>query len=62
MADSAYVFRIVPRVSASVLLWRRDDEFDAEAKILFDRTISDHLPMDVIFGLTVELFTRIAGA
>lgn len=62
MADAAFVFRILPRVPVAVLLWRGDDEFDAEARVLFDRTISQHLPLDVIFGLTVVLCSSIARA
>jgi hypothetical protein len=62
MADAAFVFRILPRVPVAVLLWRGDDEFDAEARVLFDRTISQQLPLDVIFGMTVVLCSSIARA
>ncbi len=62
MADKAFVFRILPRVPVAVLLWRGDDEFDAEARILFDKTISQQLPLDVIFGMTVVLCSSIAQA
>jgi hypothetical protein len=60
MADQAYSFRITPRTPVAVLLWEGDDEFPAESKILFDRTIAKHLALDIIFGLTVEICTRIA--
>jgi hypothetical protein len=62
MADTAFVFRILPRVPVAVLLWQGDDEFDAEARILFDKTISQQLPLDVIFGMTVVLCSSIAQA
>ncbi len=62
MADAAFVFRILPRVPVAVLLWRGDDEFDAEARVLFDRTINQQLPLDVIFGMTVVLCSSIARA
>ena len=55
MADSAFQFRILPRIPIAVLLWLGNDEFNAEAKLLFDRTISEHLPSDVIFGLSLEV-------
>ena len=61
MADAAYSFRVLPRVPAAVLLWAADSEFEAEARMLFDRTISSHLPLDVIFGLSVEVCSRIAS-
>jgi hypothetical protein len=61
LADAACSFRVLPRVPAAVLLWKGDDEFPARARVLFDRTVSQHLPMDVILGLCVELLSRIAG-
>jgi hypothetical protein len=62
MADAAYVFQILPRIPVTVLLWTGDCEFDAEAKLLFDRTIGSHLPLDVIFGLAMEICARLSRA
>ncbi len=59
MADKAYSFRIAPRIPAAVLLWKGDDEFPAESKILFDKTIGEHVALDIIFALTVEICTRV---
>jgi Domain of unknown function (DUF3786) len=59
MADKAYSFRIAPRTPAAVLLWKGDDEFPAESKILFDKTIGEHLALDIILALTVEICTRV---
>ena len=61
MADQAYSFRIAPRIPAAVLLWEGDNEFPPESKILFDRTIAEHLALDIIFGMTVEICTKIAN-
>ncbi len=61
MADASYIFRITPRIPAAVLFWLGDSEFEPEVKILFDRTIDRHLPIDVIFALVVELCERIAS-
>ncbi len=61
MADAAYAFRIAPRIPVAVLFWRGDDEFPAEAKMLFDRSIGDHLALDIIFALAVEICTRFAN-
>jgi hypothetical protein len=58
MADAAYCFRIAPRIPVAVLLWQEDDEFPAQAKMLFDRSISDHLALDIIFALAVEVCSR----
>ncbi len=62
MADAAFSFRVLPRVPAAVLYWRPDDEFDARVRLLFDRTIGLHLPIDVIFGVGVEICSRLAAA
>jgi len=61
LGRAAYEFRILPRVPAAVLFWEADQEFEAQARLLFDRTISFHLPLDVIFGLSVETCERIAS-
>ena len=61
MADAAYHFKIAPRIPIAVLFWDADDEFPAESKVLFDRTIIDHLALDIVFALAVEVCTRIAG-
>ncbi|MCG6879270.1 MAG: DUF3786 domain-containing protein [Deltaproteobacteria bacterium] len=53
MADKAYAFRIAPRIPVAVLLWKGDDEFPAESKLLFDKSISEHLALDIIFALSV---------
>jgi hypothetical protein len=59
MADAAYAFEITPRIPVAVQFWDKDDEFSAEAKILFDKTIAEHLPPDIVFCLTVEICRRI---
>jgi len=61
MADAAYSFHITPRIPAAVLFWNGDDEFHPESKILFDRTITEHLTPDIIFCLAVEICQRIGG-
>ena len=60
---------IEPGQSALFLLiadWTEDrvldalDEFDAEVRILFDGTIGEQLPIDVIYGMTLVLCSGIA--
>lgn len=53
MADAAYCFLIAPRIPVLVQFWNKDDEFMAECKMLFDRSIADHLALETIFGLSV---------
>ena len=51
MADVAYRMLPFPRVPLYYLLWRGDDEFEPEVKILFDRSIENTFPADAIWGL-----------
>ncbi len=60
MADKAYTFRIAPRIPVALLLWRGDDEFPAESRMLFDRSIMAHLALDIVFSLAVFVCTTIA--
>ncbi len=59
MADAAYRFQITPRIPVSVLYWKGDDEFPAESKILYDRTINEHLASDIIYALAVGICERL---
>ena len=59
MADAAYRFKITPRIPVAVLYWRGDDDFPAESKILYDKTIAEHLASDVIYALAVGICERL---
>ena len=59
LGDAAFKFQILPRVPVAAVLWYADDEFDASAKLLMDATIEQHLPLDVIFGMSLEVIGRI---
>ncbi len=59
LADAAYSFKITPRIPVAVLYWRGDDDFRAEAKILYDRTIAEHLPSDIVYALAVGVCERL---
>ncbi|MCP4117622.1 MAG: DUF3786 domain-containing protein [Desulfobacteraceae bacterium] len=59
MADAAYSFKITPRIPVAVLYWRGDDEFPAESKILYDKTIAEHLASDIIYALAVGVCERL---
>jgi len=60
-ADAAYVFNITSKIPVAVLFWDGDDDFPAESKILFDKTIAEHLTSDIIFALTIEICSRIGS-
>ncbi len=59
MADAAFCFEITPKIPVAVLYWSGDDDFPAEAKILYDKSICEHLTPDVVFSLAVEICRRI---
>jgi len=46
MGDAAFAFEVLPRVSLAVVWWAGDDEFPANATVLFDSASSRYLPTD----------------
>jgi hypothetical protein len=62
MADAAFGFQITPDMPVAVLYWAGDEDFPAEAKILYDRGVIEALPLDIVFALAVEVCARIGGA
>jgi len=61
MADAAYIFKIAPRIPVAVLYWEGDDEFPPESKILYDKSVTEHLTSDIIFALAVAICERIGS-
>lgn len=59
LADAAWGFTITPRLPVAALYWRGDDEFPAEAKILFDASIGSCLAADVVYALAVGICDRL---
>ncbi len=59
MADASYRFTIMPRIPVLVQFWEKDDDFEAECKMLFDKSISKHLDLEIIFGLSVVVCKNI---
>ena len=55
MADAAHGFGIAPRIPVAVLCWAGDEDFPAETRILYDRSIIHHLALDVVFALAVGI-------
>ena len=59
LGDASFQVMAFPRVPVQVLLWLTDEVFPAQISFLFDATIEQHLPLDVIFGLVCELCFRL---
>jgi hypothetical protein len=56
-ADLAILFRPLPRIPVMLVFWDEDkiDGFEAEVKLLFDETISEHLDIESIMFLSERL-------
>ncbi len=61
MADAAYSFYITADIPVAVLFWTGDEDFPAEAKILYDRSIADQLSLDIVWALAVGVCARIGS-
>ncbi len=54
-ADKAFCFQVTPLIPVAILYWQGDEDFPDEAKLLFDKTIKEQLPLDIVFALAVEV-------
>jgi len=57
--DAAFEFKVLPAVPLQLILWTGDDEFPAEANILFDQTISQILSPEDVAWLAGMLVYRL---
>jgi hypothetical protein len=60
--DAAYAFSALPRIPAGCVLWAADEEFPARVNMLFDRSLSRHLPLDAVLALVHCLSLRLLEA
>ncbi len=61
MADAAYSFHITADIPVAVLFWTGDEDFPAEAKILYDQSIAEQLSLDIVWALAVGVCARISS-
>jgi hypothetical protein len=62
--DASILLRVLPRVPVTMVVWGRDEEFEARASILFDKTAADQLPLDALLAavnLGVKALAEAAG-
>jgi hypothetical protein len=59
--DAGLRFAALPRVPVVMVLWGGDEEFPPRLSVLFDASIDQHLPLDVITGLVAEICRRLSG-
>ncbi|OGP70377.1 MAG: hypothetical protein A2Y80_09265 [Deltaproteobacteria bacterium RBG_13_58_19] len=62
LGDASASFKAFPLVTVTHVLWRGDAEFPPEGNILFDETISQHLPTEDIAALAGASVYRLMGA
>jgi hypothetical protein len=60
--DVGFTFRALPLVPLAVILWVADEEFPARAGMLFDPTVPDHLPLDLVLALVHAAVARFEAA
>jgi len=61
VGDVAFDFRVFPKITVRIILWKGDDEFPPEASILFDSNIQSYLPVEDIAYLSGGVVYRMMG-
>jgi hypothetical protein len=51
LANAAYRFQAFPRLAVAALLWEGDEDFPAQARILFDAHARHYLPTEDLAGI-----------
>ena len=46
--DASIKLYLLPRIPVTIVIWTADDQFQARASVLFDRTAADHLLLDAL--------------
>jgi hypothetical protein len=59
--DAAFEFTMFPKVKLQLILWAGDDEFPAEANIVFDENIAEILSPEDVAWLAGMLVCRLIG-
>lgn len=58
--DRSFGLDAFPRIPLVYVLWLGDREFSPQITIMFDQTIQDHFPLDVIWCTVTEVSRRLA--
>ena len=61
LADAAFAFQALPRLALAALVWDGDDEFPAQASVVFDAAAGHYLPAEDLAGLGGLLAGRLIG-
>lgn len=60
--DAAMAFAAFPAVPVTIVLWRGDDEFPANANFVFDASVADYLSVEDVVVTCEELVNRLCKA
>ena len=59
--DKGFALEVFPKVPLAYILWKGDEEFPPKVGVLFDSTISIHLPLDIIWCMVAETTRRLVS-
>jgi hypothetical protein len=62
LGDSAFAFQALPHVTLLIVHWQGDEDFPPSFQVLFDATVSHHLPTDVCAILGSMLTRKLIAA
>ncbi len=57
--DKGFALEVFPKVPLAYILWKGDEEFPPNVGVLFDSTVSIHLPLDIIWCMVAETTRRL---
>jgi len=64
MGDAGYVFQVLPNIPLAIVWWAGDDEFPANATVLFDEIAGRYLPTDglaLLGSMLCSALRKVAG-
>ncbi|MBW2058141.1 MAG: DUF3786 domain-containing protein [Deltaproteobacteria bacterium] len=59
--DMAFGLDVFPKILLVYILWKGDEEFSSRVQVLFDQTIQEHFPLDVIWCAVSEVNRRLVS-
>lgn len=62
MGDAAYLFDVLPRIRMGVVYWESDEDFPAQAQVLFEDTAPNYMPNHGLAILGSQLVSAILKA
>ena len=48
--DASISLYVLPRLPLTIVIWRGDEEFEARASVLFDKTVASQIPLDALLA------------